>query len=250
MVVCIGKDTTLSVNNPDTGATYKWYASATGSAVLGTGPTLVITNVTANTDYYVQETAAGCSSERVKVPVTVQTAITQPVAAVDSVTSSLIRFRWTAVPGATGYQVSLDNGTTWITPSSGPTGLTHTVAGLQPMQTVTLIVRALGSCANSVSPPVSQQVLPDGIFIPNSFTPNGDGLNDVLRVYGYKIKEMKMAVFNQWGEQLFETSDQSRGWDGTYRGKPQPSGVYMYVCRLLLTDGTTVDKRGAINLIR
>jgi gliding motility-associated-like protein len=118
------------------------------------------------------------------------------------------------------------------------------------LQTVTLVVKAIGACTSSISPPVRQQVLPDGIFIPNSFTPNGDGLNDVLRVYSYKIRELQFAVFNQWGEKLFETRDQSRGWDGTYNGKTQPSGVYMYVCRMVLTDGTVVDKRGAINLIR
>jgi gliding motility-associated-like protein len=101
-----------------------------------------------------------------------------------------------------------------------------------------------------MSPPVQQQVLPDGVFIPNSFTPNGDGLNDMFRVYGYKIATLKLVVFNQWGEKLFESSDQSRGWDGTYKGKVQPSGVYMYVCRMVLTDGTVMDKKGAINLIR
>jgi gliding motility-associated-like protein len=121
---------------------------------------------------------------------------------------------------------------------------------LQPLQTVTIIVKAHGACIESVSLPVSQQVLPDGVFIPNSFTPNGDGLNDMLRVYGYKIRELKLVVFNQWGEKLFESADQSRGWDGSHKGKQQPSGVYMYVCRMVLTDGTTVEKKGAVSLIR
>lgn len=249
--VCTGADTTLKIENPETGATYAWYATATGGAVLGTGSSLHITNITATTDYYVQQTsAAGCTSAITKVTITVQTTVQQPVVVVDSVAANLVRFKWNAVPGATGYQVSLDGGNNWQTPSSGSTGLTHTVAGLQPLQTVTLIVKAIGACASSLSVPVSQQVLPDGIFIPNSFTPNGDGLNDVLKVYSYKIREMQFAVFNQWGEKLFESRDQSRGWDGTYKGKMQPSGVYMYVCRMVLTDGTVVDKRGAINLIR
>jgi gliding motility-associated-like protein len=219
--------------------------------VVGAGPTLRITNVTAGVDYYVQESSAtGCSSERTRVSVSVQTAILQPVVSVDSVAANLVRFKWNAVPGAVGYEISINGGANWSTPSSGATGLTHTVAGLQPMQTVTIIVKAKGACADALSAPVSQQVLPDGLFIPNSFTPNGDGLNDMLRVYGYKIKELKLMVFNQWGEKLFETSDQARGWDGTFRGKTQPSGVYMYVCRMVLTDGTVVDKKGAINLIR
>ncbi|MFL5743061.1 MAG: gliding motility-associated C-terminal domain-containing protein [Niastella sp.] len=251
VVVCTGRDTTLSVENPAAGATYTWYTSETGGTVAGTGPSLKITNVTAGTDYYVQETSpTSCSSERTKVSVAVQSSILQPVVSVDSVGANLVRFTWTAVPGATGYQVSLDGGSNWSTPSSGSTGLSHTVAGLQPMQTVTIIVKALSACVEARSAPVSQQVLPDGVFIPNSFTPNNDGLNDVLKVYGYKIKELKLVVFNQWGEQLFESRDQSRGWDGMYKGKVQPSGVYMYVCRLVLTDGTVVDKKGAINLIR
>jgi gliding motility-associated-like protein len=249
--VCIGHDTTLAVENPVAGSTYNWYASATGGTALGTGPTLLIQNVTANADYYVQETsAAGCTSEMTRLSVAMQAAILKPEVAVDSVTASMVKFKWNAVPGATGYEVSLDGGSTWSTPSSGSTGLTHTVSNIPSMQTVTIIVKALGGCTNSLSVPVSQQVLPDGIFIPNSFTPNGDGLNDMLKVYGYKIREMQMVIFNQWGEKLFETRDQSRGWDGTYKGKQQPSGVYMYVCRMMLTDGTTIDKRGAVNLIR
>jgi gliding motility-associated-like protein len=251
VVVCTGGDTTLRVENPAAGATYTWYTAATGGSVAGTGPTLRITNVTAGTDYYVQESSAtGCSSERTRVSVGVQSAIVKPVVSVDSVASNLVRFKWSAVPGAVGYEVSIDGGANWSVPSSGATGLTHTVAGLQPMQTVTIVVKAKGACVDAVSAPVSQQVLPDGVFIPNSFTPNGDGLNDMLRVYGYKIRELKLVVFNQWGEKLFETSDQTRGWDGTFRGKAQPSGVYMYVCRMVLTDGTVVDKKGAINLIR
>jgi gliding motility-associated-like protein len=251
VTVCTGSDTTLSVQNPAAGATYTWYASATGGASIGTGPTLKITNVTVGADYYVQQTSTtGCSSERTKVSVVVQSAIPVPVVSVDSVASNLVRFKWNAVPGATGYQVSLDGGATWITPSSGPTGLTHTVAGLQPLQTVSIIVKALSGCVATMSPPVQQQVLPDGVFIPNSFTPNGDGLNDMFRVYGYKIATLKLVVFNQWGEKLFESSDQSRGWDGTYKGKVQPSGVYMYVCRMVLTDGPVMDRKGAINLIR
>jgi gliding motility-associated-like protein len=251
IVVCTGADTTLTVENPEAGATYTWYTSSTGGTVAGTGTTLALTNVTAGTDYYVQQmSAAGCSSEMTKVSVAVQSGILQPVVTIDSVSANLVRFRWTAVPGTNKYEVSIDGGNTWTVPSSGSTGLTHTVAGLQPLQTVTIVVKAHGLCVESISAPVSQQVLPDGVFIPNSFTPNGDGLNDFLKVYGYKIAALKLVVFNQWGEKLFETSDQGRGWDGTYKGKQQPSGVYMYVCRMVLTDGTTVDKKGAINLIR
>jgi gliding motility-associated-like protein len=90
----------------------------------------------------------------------------------------------------------------------------------------------------------------DNIFIPNSFTPNGDGHNDQFKAYGNNIKEMKMMIFNQWGQKIFETTNMNTGWDGSFGGKPQPSGVYMYTCRLILDTGETIDKKGSINLVR
>lgn len=90
----------------------------------------------------------------------------------------------------------------------------------------------------------------DNIFIPNSFSPNGDGHNDQFKAYGNNIKEMKMMIFNQWGQKIFETTNVNTGWDGSFGGKPQPSGVYMYTCRLVLDTGETIDKKGSINLVR
>jgi gliding motility-associated-like protein len=90
----------------------------------------------------------------------------------------------------------------------------------------------------------------DNVFIPNSFTPNGDGHNDQFKVYANNVTEMRMMIFNQWGQKIFETTDIANGWDGTLSGKPQPSGVYMYVCRLVLTSGEIVEKKGSINLLR
>lgn len=88
------------------------------------------------------------------------------------------------------------------------------------------------------------------LFIPNAFTPNGDGLNDVLKVYGNSIKQIRFMVFNQWGEKLFETTSLGDGWDGTQNGKKQPSGVYMYVCQVTMNDGRETIKKGSVNLIR
>jgi gliding motility-associated-like protein len=88
------------------------------------------------------------------------------------------------------------------------------------------------------------------LFIPNAFTPNGDGLNDVLKVYGTGVKEITMMIFNQWGEKLYESHDQSKGWDGTQNGRMQPSGVYMYVCKIIMSDGREIIKKGSVNLIR
>jgi trimeric autotransporter adhesin len=253
LVVCGNTPVIFQVQNPDPTAIYEWYTTPTGGTPVFTGPSYPVPNVSGVVEFYVQSTsAASCISERKRVRASVLPDLAVPVVVVDSAGTDRIKFRWNAVPNAVSYQVSIDNGNNWLTPSSGTTGLTHTVTGLVPLQEVSLIVRAIGtvSCQLSVSLAVTGKTLPDDIYIPNAFTPNGDGRNDILLVYGYTIQNMRLMIFNQWGEKIFESNSQSAGWNGTYKGKPQPSGVYMYVCQLTLRDGTTEVKKGSVNLVR
>ncbi|MEN9497301.1 MAG: hypothetical protein RL750_200, partial [Bacteroidota bacterium] len=85
---------------------------------------------------------------------------------------------------------------------------------------------------------------------PNTFTPNGDGRNDLLNVYGNYIASAEFRIFNQWGELIFYTTDHTKGWDGTHKGKAQPIGVYAYTLKVVLQDNTIKIKTGSINLIR
>jgi gliding motility-associated-like protein len=67
------------------------------------------------------------------------------------------------------------------------------------------------------------------IFIPRSFTPNGDGLNDIFRIPQAGMIQLKeFAVYNRWGLKIFTTSENSRGWDGNYKDRQSPAGVYTY----------------------
>jgi trimeric autotransporter adhesin len=238
----------------ETGITYSWFSSATGGTALATGSSFTVAGIAATSTYYVQQTrtTSGCTStQRKRVVVTVLTQLLPTVASVDSVTVNSVKFKWNAVNGAGTYQVSVAGGP-WITPSSGATGLTHTVTGLRALDTVSIRVRAIGiiTCQTSNSPSVTGRTLPDQIYIPNSFSPNGDGLNDVLQVYGYIIKDLTFTVYNQWGEKVAESRQQNPAWDGTYKGKKQPMGVYIYVCRITLLDGTVQTRKGSINLVR
>jgi gliding motility-associated-like protein len=89
------------------------------------------------------------------------------------------------------------------------------------------------------------------VFIPNSFTPNGDGKNDVLYVRGNYIRELSLIIYNRWGEKMTEINSQSAGWDGTYKGKPLDPGVFVYylVAKCMDIDEPYV-KKGNITLIR
>ena len=249
--VCAGAAATFQIQNPVTGAVYTWYSLATGGTPLATGTSFSPANITAATTYYVSANLNGCDIEqRVSVNAFIKPAINAPTAVADSVGVRAVKFTWAAVQNALGYQVSTDNGATWITPSSGANGLSHIVSGLNPSQQVSLIVRALGECQNMNSQAVSATTYTDVVFIPNSFTPNGDGTNDVLKVYGNEIKTLRFLVFNQWGQKVFETTNIQGGWDGKQDGKLQPSGVYMYVATIGLLSGEEITKKGSVNLIR
>ncbi len=88
------------------------------------------------------------------------------------------------------------------------------------------------------------------LFMPNAFTPNGDNENDVLFVEGNVIDEMYLAIYNRWGEKVFESNDKSIGWDGRYKNELLEPDVYGYYLRINCVNGEEYFKKGNINLIR
>jgi gliding motility-associated-like protein len=249
--VCANAPAAFTVQGPVAGTTYNWYSAATGGTLLGTGTSYTVSNVTGVVNVFLEGVALGCASTtRDRATANIKPNLATPVAIVDSVTTSSVHFRWNAVPNATAYEVSVNGGTSWTSPSSGSTGLSHVVSGLQLGATVTLQVRALGGCLPAVSAPVSGQTRTDEVYIPNAFSPNGDGKNDTWRIYSNVIRTMKVMVFNQWGEKIFESSNLNTGWNGTQGGKAQPSGVYMYVAEITINTGERMVKKGTINLVR
>lgn len=91
---------------------------------------------------------------------------------------------------------------------------------------------------------------PPNVFLPNAFTPNGDGNNDVLYLRGDNISHIHLAIYNRWGELVFETTDQSVGWDGTFRGKEVDPAVFVYHLEVDCGDGQRFIDKGNITVIR
>jgi gliding motility-associated-like protein len=87
-------------------------------------------------------------------------------------------------------------------------------------------------------------------FIPNVFSPNGDGLNDVINVRGRCISTFNLQIFNRWGEKVFETSSLSESWDGTFRGLKLETGVFIYKADGVSIDGQSFKLKGNITLLR
>ncbi len=87
-------------------------------------------------------------------------------------------------------------------------------------------------------------------FIPNAFTPNGDGNNDVFKVYGSSIQNVTLRIYNQWGETIRELHGLNDGWDGTWKGKPQVAGPYFWEARVTFYNNVIIKRKGTITLIR
>jgi len=252
--ICAGSNTTLTVNNPVAGLIYRWYNSSSGGTVLGEGITFTTPNINATTIFYVESIAVGgCASPaRTPVTVTVLPVLSAPSVVVQSTTPNSVTFAWAAVNGATGYEVSTDNGLTW----QMATGTTYLAAGLKPDQSVTIIVRAKGQldCQTSAnSTPVTGKAtnpLGNEVYIPNVFTPNNDGKNDVFMIYGNTIASAKMYIYTQWGQLIYQSDNVATGWDGTFKGVNQPIGVYVYMVEVQFNDGTSTIKKGTVTLLR
>ena len=249
---------TLIASSVTPGSTFTWYTAANGGNAIFTGSSFTTPALTESTVYYVAvQSTGGCTStSRIAVPVSILDVLTTPVVAVDSMTVNSVTFAWETVPGATGYEVTIDNGVNFTAPSSGSNGTSHTVYGLSPDQAVTVRVRATGGsgCETSdLSVAVTGKAdNPQGnkIFVPNVFTPNGDGFNDIHYIYGNTIASVIIRYYNQFGQLIYETKDQRRGWDGMVSGRQQPVGVYIYVLRAVLQDGSIVNMKGTVTIVR
>lgn len=88
------------------------------------------------------------------------------------------------------------------------------------------------------------------VFIPNTFTPNGDGNNDLFLIYGQDIKTVDLKIFNRWGELVFESNNQFVGWDGTYKGVLQNPAVFTYYATITFLNDKKAERKGSVTLLR
>lgn len=122
-----------------------------------------------------------------------------------------------------------------------------------PMETTTysVMLETDNGCAEerSVEVVVITQCV-ENLFFPNAFTPNNDGKNDVLFLRGAFVEDMYFAIYNRWGEKVFESNNINIGWDGTYKGEQLSSDVFGYYLRATCIDGTEHTEQGNVSLLR
>ncbi len=118
-----------------------------------------------------------------------------------------------------------------------------------PATTTTFTANLIDQYGCKVTDDVTISV--DGVlFIPNSFTPNGDGFNDLFKAVGQDLTEFELLIFNRWGQLIYESTDINESWDGTYKGLQAP--IDTYVWKVVYSDVNTFDQSaiGHVNLIR
>jgi gliding motility-associated-like protein len=114
-----------------------------------------------------------------------------------------------------------------------------------------LIVTDSVGCADSAFVTVYVYKTNPYVFVPSAFTPNNDGLNDVIRPIAVGIRKINyFAVYNRWGERVFWTSTNKHGWNGIYNGKPQGTGVFVWMLSAEDYIGRPLFLKGHVTLIR
>ncbi len=131
--------------------------------------------------------------------------------------------------------------------------VSNPVGTVNETTTFTVLVSDAFGCVDSAEVTVlvgERPCAPPFVFLPNAFSPNGDGVNDVLYVRGEGVLNMELWIYNRYGQQVFFSDDQSRGWEGDFGGEDMPAGVYAYRLIVECTDGVVNELSGNINLIR
>lgn len=246
-VICEGDTTTITVTNlnPGDSLTYDW--SNDLDIISGDGTNVITIAPVMGTWYYIESVnGAGCillDSVWIGVSNLPSTAV-NAWADFDTIPDG-VSVGLHASPGGFTYS--------WIPPGDlDDPNSQNPIA--TPSETTTYIVTITdGPCSKSdtVTVTVSDLICgqPD-VYVPNAFTPDGNGTNDLVRVRGNNIKEMIFRIYDRWGELVFETTDQSIGWDGTFKGRDGDPAVYVYYLDIICIDDEEYFEKGNITLIR
>jgi len=241
-VICLGTKAQLSASG---GVSYQWTPAASLDIPNIANPSA---SPTISTQYSVTITSAsGCV-----FLLTTNVTVSQPPSANPSAQANpsfVITGNSTTLIylGAPGSNISwLPVGTT--TPATG-----YTVTASPNKPTTYTAIATNGACSEKATVLVeayTEGCIEKDVFVPNTFTPNGDGQNDILFVRGLKINDIYFAVYNRWGELVFETNDKTKGWDGIYKTRPADVGVFGWYLKVKCFNGEETFRKGNVTLIR
>ncbi len=243
--LCTGRGTTLTVSG---GSNYVWSPSAGLNTTTGA---TVRASPTVTTNYRViASDAKSCFYDTAFFPIKVYPIPTvtlqgdttinvgQMITLKPALSADVTNVLWQSPMGV----VSSNYPSLTVKPT-GPTQ--YNVQVLNP-----------GGCTSTARVNISVKCTNGNVYIPNTFSPNGDGANDFFYVRGTGISQVKqIKIYNRWGEEMFsryasQANDSRAGWDGTYQGKKLEADVFVYVVEILCEDNSTLTLfKGNVALI-
>lgn len=255
--LCNGFGGTLTLNNlfpSDTIVSYDW--SPNSEIISGDGTNTITVMPSSDVTYYVTVvTQSGCVyTDSAVVTVVLGGGVISAFADNDTLPIGGTTYVH-AVPDSSGYTYSWSispalSGATLSDPNIAHPLFTPNGAGLY---TVCVDITDTNGCTGTAC--VEIRVLdiecgPPDIYVPNAFTPNDDQNNDVIFVHGNNIETMNWLIYDRWGELMFETQDQSEGWDGTFKGMEADPAVFVYHLEGTCVGGDEFLIKGNITVIR
>ena len=229
--ICVGETATLTASG---GVTYLWSTGAT---------TTTINPATAGT-YSVIAQIGRCMNTTTKV-VTVHS---NPTA---------IAYSDITIAEGQSTTLSASGGISYVW-NNNMTGSTITVSPLTTTAYCVAVADVFG-CKDTACVTVTVVECKGEPYLPNAFSPNGDGENDELKLYfnfPFCIQSLELVIYNRWGEKIFETNDPDFKWNGIYNKgflketDQGNTGVYTYYMRISLVNGNKIDRKGNISIVR
>jgi len=230
LTLCEGMSTTLTASG---GNTYVW---STGDSTAS----IVIDTMLTTTSYTVTVSNGACTATATA------TVVVSPIPVADAGPD-------TTIDVGAMIQLHGSGGTTYSwTPFDALSCFNCPDPYADPEGTTTYILTVTNAagCTDTDTITVYVNMECGDVFVPNIFTPNGDGRNDILFARGNCIKTMTFSVYDRWGEKVFESTDPGFGWDGKLRDKPMDPGIFVYCLKALLFTGDEIVKKGNVTLVR
>jgi len=243
--LCVGRTVKLSAQGTDK---YTWFPSTGLDNPNISSPTA--SPATTTTYQVIGSDSKGCFRDTAYVPLKVY-----PIPQVNAGADQTINVgkETQLVPTLSSDVTSVE----W-TPSIGIVSQNYPSITVKPTESLEYTLRAKneGGCAAEDKVSIYVTCNNSNIFVPNTFSPNGDGANDIFYPRGtglFKILDLK--VFNRWGQVVFEkanfnANDASAGWDGTFKGKQLAPDVFVYMLQVVCDNNSTLTFKGNIALIR
>lgn len=236
---CLGDPMMLQVVNPQPQNTYKWLPEEGLNDPWSPAP---LVNIAFSQTYYIVETDTNHCTDRGEA----LAMVVRPIGLSDWDTTIIVGD--TAIIPVSRPDFYIFN---W-TPEEGLSCLDCDYPTAQPLEDIVYTLTVTDSLGCFVHPFEQTIYVKPETFVklPTTFTPNGDGSNDIIYVKGWGIKELlDFRIFNRWGQEIYASTDLSQGWDGTFNGVVQASDVYVYKVKVLTWRGEELYDEGYINLM-